>query len=102
MRKLRSLKLLFNCQPAAVNVETSTLCNRACSYCPNAYWPRPDVKMLKVHIEEILHSLAWHDYKGTIRFWGIDEWRMGRAHCLLGTNREIPDQVKGFRKEVIP
>ena len=80
---LRRLKLLFNRQPSYVNIETSSICNRTCSYCPNAYFPRPDVKMDIADIEFILLILARHNYKGTMRFWGLNEPLMDDRICEI-------------------
>lgn len=69
----RIIKLLFNRHPSFVNIETSSQCNRACLYCPNAYYQRPDVRMDVVDISKILKSLSNRGYYGTIRFWGMNE-----------------------------
>jgi len=60
---------LFN----MIAIETSSLCNRTCVFCPNAQTARPDELMPMESIEKILAELVELNYKGCITFYLYNE-----------------------------
>jgi radical SAM protein with 4Fe4S-binding SPASM domain len=60
---------LFN----MIAIETSSLCNRTCVFCPNAEYARPDEVMAWPVLEEILEQLVALNFKGVITWYLYNE-----------------------------
>lgn len=56
-----------------VTIETMSLCNRTCHYCPNSRYKRPDKKLDMEYIKKIFFELSNLSFKGTIIFTGYNE-----------------------------
>lgn len=54
--------------PLMVEIETQTICNRSCSYCPNSIYYRPFCRMEMPLIEKILNELSCMGFKGRLSF----------------------------------
>ena len=50
----------------AVELEINSLCNRTCSYCPNATSKRPKGNMSRDLFEKIIGELASMDFDGRV------------------------------------
>lgn len=54
-------------------IETHSLCNRKCKYCPVKYYPRKEIQMPDAVFYGIIDQLAEKNYKGEIGFHFYDE-----------------------------
>ena len=57
----------------AVQIETTTICNRKCPYCPNYSVGRPQCLMEESVFLKIIAALKEISFKGTIVFSGFGE-----------------------------
>ena len=72
MRKVNVSKeqvRLFN----MIAIETSSLCNRACVFCPNHTTARPDELMSEEVLDRLLEQLVELNFKGCITFYLYNE-----------------------------
>lgn len=49
-----------------VGIQTTTICNRKCSYCPNSLYPREEKLIDPSLFKKIIDDLAAIDYSGTV------------------------------------
>lgn len=88
----------------AVEIETTTICNRKCIYCPNSKISRPQTSMEEAIFKKIIDSLAEIGFSGRIspHFYGeplMDErlpelikytrGKLPKAHIKLFTNGDL-------------
>jgi MoaA/NifB/PqqE/SkfB family radical SAM enzyme len=93
-----------NNPPDAVEIETTTICNRKCVYCPNSKISRPQTSMDKATFKKIIDSLAEIGFSGRIspHFYGeplMDErlpelikytrGKLPKAHIKLFSNGDL-------------
>jgi MoaA/NifB/PqqE/SkfB family radical SAM enzyme len=60
---------LFN----QISIETASLCNRHCHFCPNDYFKRNDEYMPASTIVKVLNELSHLKYKGVITWYNYNE-----------------------------
>lgn len=79
----------------SVNIETYTVCNRRCSYCPNSLFDRSakeNAKMMSFELlQKIIQDLVKMNYKGKIGFHHYNE-------PLL--DARLPDLIKHVKSEL--
>lgn len=56
-----------------INIETSSICNRKCPYCPNLKYKRPTGRLRTKYIKKIILELKNLKFKGDIIFTGFNE-----------------------------
>lgn len=87
-------------------IETSSLCNRKCNYCPVAYYPRQKIDMPEIVFFRIINQLAEKKYRGMIglhwyneplldkRLFKFIEYarsRCPKSHIYFATNGDFLD-----------
>lgn len=58
---------------STVQIETNSLCNRRCSYCPNTTTGRPAHWLAEDTVDDVLGQLAAMAFRGTVVFSGYNE-----------------------------
>ncbi len=79
-----------------VLIETSTACNRKCSYCPNSIYDRGDIKNNKLMDEKlykhIIDDLALINFKGLIKPFNFNEPLLDKRlpRLIAYTRKKLP------------
>lgn len=58
---------------SSIGIETSSLCNRRCFFCPNSEFARPDELMSEEMFKKIIDELSSLKYKGRVEFYIYNE-----------------------------
>lgn len=66
--------------PNQICIETSSMCNRSCVFCPNHHNARPDEEMEWSTIEKIVLELKALNYKGRITNYIYNEPMRDKRH----------------------
>jgi radical SAM protein with 4Fe4S-binding SPASM domain len=62
------VRSMNDCGIKMVEIETQTLCNLSCSYCPNSLYPRPEVRMDERTLTKVLSELEDIGFDGRLSF----------------------------------
>lgn len=75
-----------------VQIETLTVCNRKCVYCPNYSVGRPERFMEESVFFKIINTLKQHDFRGGVVFSGFGEPLIDKrlANFVSYAERELP------------
>ena len=79
----------------AVEIETTTICNRKCSYCPNATITRPAKNMDEALFRSIIDSLKEIDFSGRVspHFYGEPLVDKRILRLLAYTREKLPNAL---------
>lgn len=78
-----------------VEMETGTLCNRSCPYCPVSKYPRKGKKMKWKVFKKIIHDLSEIPFVGTINFHRYNEPLLDKRleKMVSYTKKELPNVI---------
>ncbi len=92
---LKSTTAPFNTLFSAVEIEVNSLCNRKCDYCPNSFFPPPNVPEYMSYkiFEKILKELALVNYSGSISYHFYNEplLRSDLERLVTQVQSKLPD-----------